>query len=703
MPKTVPVQSDAAPTASGRPSVEAALRPVDHLPGLDGMRAVAVLAVVIYHAGLGALSGGFLGVEVFFVISGFLITALLLRERGATGRIDPIAFWIRRGRRLLPALFFLLASVLAFAVLVVPDEIASLRGDALAAVAYATNWHLIAGDQSYFESIGRPSLFNHLWSLAIEEQFYLVWPLALGAMLLAGRRFALALTMAGAAGSAIWMALQFDPASDPSRVYYGTDTRLTGLLLGSALAFVWVPSVATLPSAETGLSRRRRRRIRARAAGSGRWTSVRLGRALDVVGVTAVAVLVAFFAFADAFEPFLYQGGLAILAVVTAALIAAAVHPQSRIGRWLDVRPLRWVGTRSYSIYLWHWPILSLTRPELDIPLDAPAALVLRLALTAVAAECSYRLVESPIRGGAIGRAWTKLRSREPVQSSPARRWPVPVAAGGMAAALSILLVSVALATPPAPPPGMVTTSIDQLVVDPDALPADQPATPHRLAMALARATAGSGPAVHGSARPGARSTIRDVETGIRPSGTGPPAQPPAGTAVEPEPSAAPASTPAASPTPRRSILAFGESVMIQGAEALAEDLGPVRVDAAVGRHIKEGIDILERRAADHKLANVVIVQLGNNGPFRAGQFDAVMEPLREVPLVVWVNVRVPRDWEAHNNRIIASGVEKYPNATLVDWYAATDGHPELFWKDGYHPRPEGAELYADLIAAAVR
>jgi hypothetical protein len=168
-----------------------------------------------------------------------------------------------------------------------------------------------------------------------------------------------------------------------------------------------------------------------------------------------------------------------------------------------------------------------------------------------------------------------------------------------------------------------------------------------------------------------------------------------------PEPSVEPSPTP--SPTPRRTILAFGESVMIQGANALAKDLGPVRVDAAVGRHIGEGIEILERREAAGKLARVVIVQLGNNGPFRAGQFDAVMAPLRDVPLVVWVNVRVPRDWEAHNNRIIESGVAKYPNARLVDWYAATDGHPELFWKDGYHPRPKGAELYAALIADAVR
>jgi hypothetical protein len=142
---------------------------------------------------------------------------------------------------------------------------------------------------------------------------------------------------------------------------------------------------------------------------------------------------------------------------------------------------------------------------------------------------------------------------------------------------------------------------------------------------------------------------------------------------------------------------------MIQGAKALARDLGPLRVDAAVGRHINDGIRILRQRAAAGELAETVIVQLGNNGPFRDGQFDDVMDALRGVSLVVWVNVRVPRDWEAHNNRIIESGVAKYPNARLVDWYAATAGRPDLFWKDGYHPRPQGAELYANLIAAAVR
>ena len=249
---------------------------------------------------------------------------------------------------------------------------------------------------------------------------------------------------------------------------------------------------------------------------------------------------------------------------------------------------------------------------------------------------------------------------------------------------LSVLLVSVAIATPPAPPAGMVTASIDELVVDPLSRPNDQPPTPRGTMVAPA------------SQAPIPTPTRSAVIPGV-PATTASSA-----VAATADPVAASVAAASPSPTPRRSILAFGESVMIQGAKALAKDLGPVRVDAAVGRQIVDGIKILRGRAAAGKLAGTVIVQLGNNGPFRAGQFHDVMDALEGVPLVVWVNVRVPRDWEAHNNRVIASGVAGYPNARLVDWYGATSGQPELFWKDGYHPRPQGAELYADLIAAAV-
>jgi hypothetical protein len=436
------------------------------------------------------------------------------------------------------------------------------------------------------------------------------------------------------------------------------------------------------------MSHRQRRKLERQAAALGRWASARLGWALDLVAIGAMVALAAFFLAADAFEPFLYQGGLALLAIVTVTLIAAVVHPRGHVGRLLDVAPLRWVGTRSYAIYLWHWPIFALTRPELDVPVAALPVLVLRLVLTAFVAEASYRYVEAPIRNGSLGRAWRRLRSHEPVESDGGRRvrrWPAPALAGGLAAVLSVLLVSVAIATPPAPPDGMVTASIDGLV-DPLGTPAPSGSS---------AGAVDSPPAVEPDASDAA--------------GTGASSSPASG--AEPEaPTGSPsASAPAASspvtpatPRPHGSILAFGESVMIQGAQALAKDLGPVRVDAAVGRHVGEGVEILEHRAASDELASTVIVQLGNNGPFRAGQFDAAMDALKDVPLVVWVNVRVPRDWEAHNNRVIASGVARYPNARLVDWYTATADRPDLFWKDGYHPRPDGAKLYADLIAESV-
>src|SRR3954464_4268744 len=216
---------------------------LSYLPGLDGLRAFAVIAVLLYHADLSWIRGGFLGVEVFFVISGYLITTMLLTEWHQQGRINLVGFWLRRARRLLPALYLLLVVTLVFAIVFLPGEVARLRDDALAAFAYVTNWYLILGEQSYFETVGRPSLLQHLWSLAVEEQFYVLWPVLLTLMLRFWRRRVVVIaTLGGAIASAVWMAILYRPDVDPSRVYYGTDTRATGLMIGAALAFVWVPS-----------------------------------------------------------------------------------------------------------------------------------------------------------------------------------------------------------------------------------------------------------------------------------------------------------------------------------------------------------------------------------------------------------------------------------------------------------------------------
>jgi peptidoglycan/LPS O-acetylase OafA/YrhL len=389
-----------------------------YLPGLDGLRAISVVAVLLYHAGVRSLPGGFLGVEVFFVISGYLITLLLTREYTGSSTISLRAFWGRRARRLLPALYVLLAATSVVFVVFYREELDELRKQVWAALAYVTNWYFIVSDQSYFAIIERPSPLQHLWSLAIEEQFYLVWPLLLLALLrlFKGRRSPVAaIATTGAVASTIWMAVLFHPAVDPSRVYYGTDTRASSLLLGAALALVWRPSPAGSESA-------------------GRDDVSRV--ALDLCGMAAVVGLVVCFAQVHEYDPFLYRGGFALVSLLSAVAIAAAVHPRTVLARFvLSQRVLTWIGVRSYALYLWHWPIFVLTRPEIDLPWTFYPTLILRLVLTFVAADLSYRYVEVPIRNGAFTRWRRRLAGRRGT-----RRWAGPVA---LASVSGLVLVAV--------------------------------------------------------------------------------------------------------------------------------------------------------------------------------------------------------------------------------------------------------------------
>ncbi|HXH81574.1 MAG TPA: acyltransferase, partial [Candidatus Tectomicrobia bacterium] len=411
-----------APTA---PVARASLR---YVPGIDGLRAVSVLAVLVYHyfelgqaGGLGGpmhnwMPGGFMGVEVFFVISGYLITALLLAERRRTGRIALGAFWLRRARRLLPALALMLAVVVCYALAFLPDAIDDLRRDVVGAVTYTSNWWQI--DLPYAAQEGRPPLLRHLWSLAIEEQFYLVWPIALVAGLKhLGRTRMLAATVGTALASAVLMAaVRGDGlgATDPSAAYFSTVTRLSGLLLGSALAFVWVPY-----------------RIRRRPGRGARLL-------LDAAGAAGLFVLWHAFRTWHFEDPGTFRGGFLLVDLATLLVIAATVHPVSDVGRLLALRPLVWVGQRSYGIYLWHYPIFAITRPNLDNTWWPPAVVVVRFGLTLAIAALSYRYVEVPIRQGAIGRYMERVRT---ARGGHRRR----LALGGLGAVLTVSLVAVSL------------------------------------------------------------------------------------------------------------------------------------------------------------------------------------------------------------------------------------------------------------------
>lgn len=383
-------------------------RTLPHQPGLDGLRGVAVTAVLLFHGG--SLTGGYLGVDAFFVLSGFLITSLLLLEHESAGSVSLGAFWARRARRLLPALAATLVAVALYAqFLAEPTELATIRDDALWTLGYLANWHQVFADADYFALFRSPSPLQHTWSLAIEEQFYVVWPLVfvLVARLGTARSDATKILVAASTLAVTAFAaaqLLYDPA-DAARVYYGTDTRVGAILVGAALA--------------AGL-----RRVGPVGSRRGR-------AALEVLAVVSAIGLAVAWSRLEGTSTLLYRGGLVACAIATAAVIAAAVHPQrGLVARGLSWAPLRGLGVISYGVYLWHWPIYVVLSPE-RVDLTGRPLLAVRIAVTVAVAVVSYRLVERPIRRGA--------------GSARTYRWALPAVAIGL---VGLILASTSAVVP---------------------------------------------------------------------------------------------------------------------------------------------------------------------------------------------------------------------------------------------------------------
>ena len=350
-----------------------------YLPGLDGIRAIAVGAVVAYHLQVPYFDGGLLGVSVFFTLSGYLITSLLIQGFDRHGRIDLKNFWIRRARRLLPALLLMLPVVAVTTAIARPDKLATTGRQVLYALLYVANWTTIARGDDYFQRFAGPGPLDHLWSLAIEEQFYIVWPLLVFALLWIGMRLRrgrsplMLVTLVLAALSTWTIVRLYDPsAMNHTRAYEGTDARAASLLVG-ALAAMAIPFDRV-----TEVSRRAR-------------------VALDVIGALGLAGVIACIVRTDEFSPFLYRGGEITLATCTAALSIAAAHPGTLISRALGALPLRWVGARSYGVYLWHLPVVAFMPATVLIDRPVVRGLV-QLGLILLLAAASYRLIEDPIR-----------------------------------------------------------------------------------------------------------------------------------------------------------------------------------------------------------------------------------------------------------------------------------------------------------------
>jgi peptidoglycan/LPS O-acetylase OafA/YrhL len=609
-------------------------------PGLDGVRALAVLAVLAFHLGIPAAPGGFLGVDVFFVLSGYLITDLLAARRDRLGKLHLGQFWGRRARRLLPALAVVLVTVTAAVALAEPAQLAALRPSLVAAVCYGSNWYQATHHVSYFASFGPPPPLQHLWSLAIEEQFYLIWPLILGLVLAAmsSRHARAAFAWAGAAASALLMALLYTPGTDPSRVYYGTDTHAAALLVGAALALTW--PLATVTAATPGLTRR-----------------------LDFAGLAGLAVLAWSAGHLSGADPVVYPAGLVIAALAAGGLVLAAAAPGD-VSALLSLRPLRWLGVRSYGIYLWHWPVIAIA-VAIAAPGPVPAWLWPVEAVIAIGlAAASWRWIETPILRSGFRATLRTWRAGLAESLTAARRSPIR--------ALPLLAV-VAAAT--------VACTAGYGVLNP----------PASASSALMRQVA-QGERVSAASRARA---AQPPASGQQPAAT--PGQSPAGTTT----AAAPGGQ---APRPVRGwqVTAIGDSVMLASAPQLQAALPGVYIDAQVSRQMQTGLAIVGRLAAHGRLRRVVVVGLGTNGTVTSGQIRQLLAEIGPRRKLVLVNTYEARPWEHEVNAAIAAAA-RHPDVVMANWHAAIEHRTWLLWPDGVHPRPPGARLYARVVVAAIQ
>ncbi len=673
-------------------------------PGLDGLRALAVVAVMIYHANHEWLCGGFLGVEVFFVISGYLITLLLIAEHERSDRISLGQFWLRRARRLLPALFVMMVALIVYMTIFNSRPLGRTRGDFLGGLLYGSNWYQIVIGQSYTD-IEAFAPLRHLWSLAVEEQFYLLWPLAMVVLLRRGRdrlpQVALRLFLTAVA-IAIAVAVLYAPGDVQGEcapgdtngyatifgrcinvndaLYLSTFTRASGLLLGAAFAMVWRPAALM-----RGPMRRK-------------------GHLLDAIATIGLVLLGLMMwklslssdgdNFGSKFDPWLFRGGFFVTGLVTLLVIAAVVHRQAFLGKVLGNPVFNWVGTRSYGLYLFHWPIYQIIRKS-GFGMSV-WQFVLAMAVTIPVTELCYRFVETPIRRHGLT-GW-RTESRRPLAAIYRRRRRLILVVGAVSSILGFAGVSLAVANNVCvgdvecsiennsqvalPDPAAVTVSTEQSTID----------GPEDTGESIG-ATVDSGTTSETTAP-----ALPDVATADT-AGSADPAVVPVT-----EPTIAipvePATTVAAAPT--MAPIALGESVMLGALPQL--QAGGFYVDALKSRQGTGMAELVEGLRAANQIGQTVVIQIGTNGSVEQATFDRIMAqlPADTTPQVVFLTVTAPRGWTAGNNDQIRALPTRYTNVTVLDWEAAAS--MINLCKDGIHlVCGTGAEqFYANLVFDAV-
>lgn len=615
------------PNSQGRPRRKA--HPMsDHggyIYGLDGLRALAVTAVILYHVIPGNMPGGLLGVDVFFVLSGFLITTLLVREFRTTHALDLRGFWVRRIRRLFPALVALILLVVPTAWAINKDLLVGIGRQVLGALTFSTNWLEIAHGSSYFDQT-TPLLFKNFWSLAIEEQFYVLWPiLALLVLTLSLRRRLLLVGGVGLA-SALLMALLYDP-ENITRVYYGTDTHLFGIAIGVWLAFCW-----TDPKAQV----------------LGRPTWRNYGK---VVGWLALAGLIAMFALVDDKSAFAYRGGMLLAALLAGTVIASMLIPGARLAQLGEIRALKWLGTRSYGLYLWHWPVLVMFAVAIPVAFGSTGYWVrsaAALVLTGVICELSFRFIETPVRRvGVRGSvAWLS------------EQWHYRHGKIGAAILAALLIGTVGgIIAAPAKSQTQLTIEKEQQEI----------AAQKEAAKAAADAEkAKKVPDIPAKVPAPPQELPEDFDTTYPENGE---------------------------------ITALGDSMVVASRTGLQAAIPGMTVVAQSNLKWSEAPNWVHEALVNDQVGRVAVVHFGTNaGVPDEADVRRTLYLLGSKRMVFLVNLYSPSTFIEDSNKTLQKIADEYPNVQLIDWHTVAAENADLLQVDATHTSIAGANAYGELV-----
>lgn len=628
------------------------------LPGLDGLRAIAVLLVIVYHFWPTVLPGGMIGVDIFFVISGFLITSLLLREGALNGRIALGSFWVRRARRLLPAIALMILVLGPVSLIVGGDIQVNLGRQLLGAATFSSNWISIFAGNDYFAQTS-PELFTNFWSLAVEEQFYVLWPLLIVASgLLLGRRWrhfsaVMVLGILASLGAAAFLLMNGTPIS---RIYYGTDTHLYGLLLGALLAFARPWSLYP-PMGKKALYRV------AQPFGLIAFTRVMVSW-LSLFALIPYAILVPESA-PGAIPWGLFGASLLALGVIQGMLPDMLAGASEALRRLLNFAPLRWVGERSYGLYLWHWPLAVVMHYVLGAD-RSPLVNVGVLVATFAIAEMSYRWVETPIRRRGFRESANRVIAS--FQNATVKALPI---------ALTLLVIAAAGATGVAVRTAPTMTTAQQSVED------GKRAAAERLkARQEARASASANPSA----------TAKDDKD-----------------AKADASASASASQEATGPINSSQVTVVGDSIVVAVSPDLYDKMPEAQIDAAEGRTIAKALPIIKTMGASGQIRKTLVLSVTANSTILDGQLDQVLAAMPADSKLVLVTGYGPRNlsWIEYSNTKIHEFASQHSDRVIIaDWNSAIrqalQTQSGLLASDGVHPEAAGQELYARVVEQAI-